>query len=237
MRFRRDRASPYAFAVTSGTPRDQAKRRAQLREAARISDQTERLLECAAIVDEALSEIGVHPVVVGGLAVAYWLESEYTTVDIDVLMPSNPAVDEQMRLLGFEKQGRHWLLPGTNVAFEAPGWTLEPGAKGERVELRSGRTLTLLRAEDVLIDRLNQFHSGGHRDVFEQSIALTMLPLDMKTVRDRARAENIEHVLDAVAALGERVQRGGSFETWELHEIARGLRDGGLEKEADADVP
>jgi hypothetical protein len=129
------------------------------------------------------------------------------------------------------------MLLGTDITFEAPGWTLEPGAEGERVELRSGRTLTLLRAEDVLIDRLHQFHSGGHRDVFEQSIALAMLPLDMKTVRDRARAENIEHVLDAVAALGERVRQGGSFESWELHEIARALREGGLEKEADADVP
>jgi hypothetical protein len=210
---------------------------AELLQAATISDQTERLLECAAIVDAALAKIGVHPVVVGGLAVAYWLEGEYSTVDIDVLMPSSPSVDDQMRLLGFEKDGRHWVLPETDVAFEAPGSALEPGAEGETVELRSGRTLTLLRGEDLLIDRLHQFHSGGHRDVFEQAIALAMLPLNMSTVRERASPERIEHVLDAVSELGQRVERGDSLDSWELQDIARRLRAGGFETGSDAHLP
>ena len=49
-----------------------ATHRAAIEQALEIEDETERLLEVAAIVEEALAEIGIHPVVVGGLAVAYW---------------------------------------------------------------------------------------------------------------------------------------------------------------------
>jgi hypothetical protein len=86
--------------------------RAALEEALRVEDQTERLLEVAAIVSEAVADLGVRPVVVGGLAVAFWTSGAYVTSDIDVLMPSLPEVGERLAELGFEQRGRYWIVPG-----------------------------------------------------------------------------------------------------------------------------
>lgn len=106
--------------------------RRQLLAAAALGDPTERLLEVAAIVGEALSDLGIQPVVVGGLALAYWASGdEFVTGDIDVLVPRVPEVVERLEELGFAPQGREWRLPGYDVSFEAPGEVLEPGDEAE----------------------------------------------------------------------------------------------------------
>jgi hypothetical protein len=46
--------------------------RLELQRTADISDAAEEMLEIAGVVDAALRQIAVRPVVVGGLAVAYW---------------------------------------------------------------------------------------------------------------------------------------------------------------------
>src|SRR3990170_5509969 len=105
--------------------------RAELARALTIDDQTERQLEVVAIVSEAVADLGIRPVVVGGLAVAYWTAGTYLTGDIDVLMPSSPAVDERLRALGAGRGGRFWLIAEADLFLEAPGSFLEPGAEAE----------------------------------------------------------------------------------------------------------
>ena len=103
---------------------------AELLEVASIADPTERLLEVAAVISEALSDLEVQPVVVGGLALAYWSNSdEFITGDIDVIVPRLPELPRRMKALGFAQQGREWILPGYDVSFEVPGEVLEPGAR------------------------------------------------------------------------------------------------------------
>src|SRR5438876_7748267 len=46
--------------------------RVELQRTADIPDPTEQMLEIAGVVDAALRPIEIRPVVVGGLAVAYW---------------------------------------------------------------------------------------------------------------------------------------------------------------------
>ena len=122
--------------------------RQELLAAAAIPEPTERLLEVAAIFAEAVVDLGVEPVVVGGLALAYWSGSEFATGDIDVLLPRRPELAPRLEALGFEREGRMWLLPGFDVAFEAPGEMLEPGDEAEPVELASGRRVLVLSLED-----------------------------------------------------------------------------------------
>jgi len=40
--------------------------------------------------------------------------------------------------LGFGRKGREWVLPGSEIAFEAPGEALEPGDEAELVERPAG---------------------------------------------------------------------------------------------------
>jgi hypothetical protein len=74
---------------------------------ASIADPTERLLEVAAVIGESLSDLGVQPVVVGGLALAYWSDNdEFITGDIDVVVPRVPELPVRLKALGFEQRGR-----------------------------------------------------------------------------------------------------------------------------------
>jgi len=70
------------------------------------------MLEIAAVVAAALAPVGVRPVIVGGLAVAYWTAGTYVTSDIDVVMPHLAEVDEHLAALGFEPEGRFWGAAG-----------------------------------------------------------------------------------------------------------------------------
>ena len=140
---------------------------------AEIEDPTEQMLEIAAIVEEAVASLGLHPIVVGGLAVAYWAAGTYLTHDIDVVMPYVPDLESRMAALGFVREGRLWVLPGRAVFFEAPGNKLEPNPDGfEVVETRSGRHVRVQAAEDVLLVRLQEFLATGHSDAFQQCLWL-----------------------------------------------------------------
>ena len=199
--------------------------KAELERALAIEDQTERQLEVVAILSEALADIGVRPVVVGGLAVAYWTAGSYLTGDIDVLMPSSPAVDERVRSLGFESEGLFWLIPKANLFLEAPGSFLEPGAEAQEVRLASGRSVRVIRPEDVLVDRLHEFVATGHASAFRQAVwLLAAAGLERTRLEARAASEDMTEALASVKALAERVRSGETIEPWELHEVARGLQ-------------
>ena len=117
---------------------------------ASIADPTERLLEVAAVISEALSDLGVQPVVVGGLALAYWSNNnEFITGDIDVVVPRVPELADRLKALGFSQQGREWTMPGYDIAFEAPAEVLEPGDEGEWVQLASGRRVKILAGDST----------------------------------------------------------------------------------------
>jgi hypothetical protein len=185
--------------------------KAELARALAIEDQTERQLEVVAIVSEAVADLGVRPVVVGGLAVAYWTAGTYLTGDIDLLMPSSPAVDERLRSLGFEREGRFWLIAKAELFLEAPGSFLKPGAEAQEVTVASGRPVRVIRPEDVLVGRLHEFVATGHSDPLGQAFML----LDSSDL-ERGR-------LASLLAL-EGVERGERLESWELHDAARRLR-------------
>ena len=97
---------------------------AQLREAlfgtAAIDDPTERLLEVAAIIGEAFADLGVQPVVVGGLALAYWSDSAFLTGDIDVVMPRLPELSARLEVLGFERKDASGCCPVTTWPSKLP---------------------------------------------------------------------------------------------------------------------
>jgi hypothetical protein len=123
------------------------------------------MLEIAGVVDAALRPIAVRPVVVGGLAVAYWTTGLYLTADIDVVMPYSSEIERRLALLGFERQGRFWTLPGRDPVLEAPSSTLGLNPDGHiEVELASGRTIRIQDVEEVVLVRLEEFVATGQVD-------------------------------------------------------------------------
>lgn len=61
--------------------------RAEIALATRIDNPAERALEIVAVIESVAAPLGIHPVVVGGMAVYFWTASErFLTHDIDVVM-------------------------------------------------------------------------------------------------------------------------------------------------------
>ena len=195
-------------------------RRRAFEEAAAINDQVERLLEAAAVVAEELAEIDRHPIVVGGLAVAYWAEGAETTGDIDVAMPSHPLLDEHLARLGLRKEGRVWATPDRRVIWERPADRLPPGWSTVTAELRSGRSIELISLEDAVIDRMHSLESTGDVESFQR--ALTLLgaaDLDRNRLQQRAEEERLVHTLQALEAAARKVAAGHRFEAHEVHDL------------------
>jgi hypothetical protein len=200
--------------------------RVELQRTADISDRTEQMLEIAGIVDTALRAIEIRPIVVGGLAVAYWTTGLYLTGDIDVVMPHSAQIEERLAALGFERDGRFWTLPGRDPVFEAPGSTLELDPNGHiEVELASGRTIRIQLVEEVLLLRLAEFVATGNADVFQQCLwLLGVSGLDRERLRARADDESLSRALDALSSTANSFEHDARLELWEITDLAKSLR-------------
>jgi len=214
---------PSAESPGGRNPPDLAALKQELFEVASIADPTERLLEVAAVISEALSDLDVQPVVVGGLALAYWSSSdEFITGDIDVVFPQLPELPERLEALGFTREGREWILPGYDVSFEAPGEVLEPGDEGEWAELGSGRRVKVLSIEDMLLWRLREWVHWHHASGFHQAAHLLVSDeVDTERLDRRAQEEGLTRALRELRRLTAEVEAGRFVEEWEIAELGK----------------
>lgn len=204
-----------------GAP-DLAKLAAELRGAATIDNPTDRLLEVAGIVSDAVRDLGCEPVVVGGLALAYWSDSTFLTADIDVVMPRPAELSQRLEALGFQRHGREWVLDPHGISFEAPSERLEPGDRPERARLPSGRQLLVLSAEDLLLWRLREWVHWGAVSGFRQAAHLLVTDVvDPARLDRRADDEGLTLALATLRSLSSLIEAGQSLQEWELVEAAR----------------
>jgi hypothetical protein len=205
--------------------RSVSKPRDELAHALTLGNETERKLAVVSLIDEQVQRIEWRAIVIGGLAVEFWTHGAYSTSDIDLYLPHGPAVDDMLAELGFRKQGRHWVLPEHELFVEAPASFPAEEEEMVDVELASGRSVRVLSAEDVVIDRLHQFVAGGHADVAEQGVALLGIEkLDYPRLIERAKSEGLENALVELEQIALRVGRGEQIPSSELHEIAKRLQ-------------
>jgi hypothetical protein len=174
-----------------------------------LENETERKLAVVSLIDEQVQRIEWRAIVIGGLAVEFWTQGAYSTSDIDLYLPHGPAVDDLLAELGFRKQGRHWVLPGHDLFVEAPASFPAEDEEVVNVELEGGRSVPVLSAEDVVVDRLHQFVAGGHADVAEQGVALIGIEeLDYPRLIVRAKGEGLGSALVELERIALRVGRG-----------------------------
>jgi hypothetical protein len=207
--------------------------RRELKQTAQIPDQTEQMLEVAAIVDAAVAAIGPRPIVVGGLAVAYWTTGLYLTGDIDVVMPVTGLTNQRLAALGFEREGRFWFLPGRETMFEAPSSALEFNPDGfTEVQLRSGRAVRIQDVEEIVLLRLDRFVKSGNADVFRQCLLLLGTgAIDPERLERRAEEQSLRRAVDALRDVAAGIaQRSVSLDHQEIEELARSLREGSTER-------
>lgn len=132
-----------------------------LQKAVTTRNKLERQLYVAAAISCSFEKEGIYAVLVGGTVVEYYTAGEYTTGDIDMVLPplEKREVEKVMQELGFERfeDYRHWLHPKIPVPVEFPPGPLQIGhlPVQEVNEIEIGEVkLKILKVEDILLDRL-----------------------------------------------------------------------------------
>jgi len=121
------------------------------------SDRYRTMVEIAAILTELLEPNGVKPVIVGGLAVEIYTRSQYTTMDVDLIVSRRDLAKHILEQLGFVQEGRHWYHPEVDASIEIPGEQLAGASEDKitRITLSSGRHVYVIGLEDLILDRLS----------------------------------------------------------------------------------
>jgi hypothetical protein len=213
-------------AMSDGTP-SLAELRAEISHAAHTTDLAERALEIVAVVEALAAPMGVHPVVVGGLAVYFWTASdEFVTHDIEVVMEVPDELAKGLIELGFTRapDGRHWTLEGTDVLLEAPSSRLDSDAEVSEIKLDSGRKAKVLSRVDILIDRLDEFQATGHETPALQALALLagLSSGEIIALDHRASSRGVTNILTAIRQIANDLAAGRTPpDSGELHEISR----------------
>ncbi len=96
------------------------------------------------------------PVLVGGAAVELYTGGACTTGDLDFVGDIPRRVADALRVSGFRKEGRHWILEAGEVFIEMPGSSLEPDEPAVQIQV-GGRSVIAASPESMLVDRLSSW--------------------------------------------------------------------------------
>jgi hypothetical protein len=134
------------------------------------------------------------------------------------------CLEERVADLGFVREGRHWVYPGSSVVFEIPDPELGPGERTERITTKSGRDVRVLSLEDMVLWRLREFLHWEAPRGFHQALYLLGNPrLAHDRLDRRAAEEGLSDALAELRAAVTRVEAGESIESYEIHDAARRL--------------
>src|SRR3989338_1175113 len=133
--------------------RNLKKLEALLRKAAAEKNLALRGVKVAAVVAEALRQIGEDPVLVGGGAVEFYTEGGYATKDIDMVAVGGAPLWGVMQQLGFMQQGKDFIRNDLKIYIELPSETLNEGEQSDLLDV-GGIPLKIISLEDLVVDRL-----------------------------------------------------------------------------------
>lgn len=147
----------------------------EMHDLSRVSDYTEVRLGVASIITRAFEEFGLEPpVVVGGTAVSLYTLGGYGTVDVDLIVRSDFAVNDIMTDLGFARSGKDYYHPQLNVYVEFPSG--EFSGTPERCMIYSVASTTkplyVIGVEDIILDRIESYVSTHNEDAKEWALRM-----------------------------------------------------------------
>ena len=156
-------------------------------------------LEIAAYVQSWLEQKGIHVVLSGGAATAYYSLNRYVSGDIDLVNIYSvryAVIRAAMSEIGFVEMRRYFRHPEFNFIVEFPPGPLtvgiEPVGKVEQVELPSG-TLRVISATDCVKDRLAAYyHWHDEQCLYQAALVRGAADVDMREVERWSRGERKE---------------------------------------------
>lgn len=130
--------------------------------------------ELAAIVCEALAELGDEPVLVGGAVAAIYTEGRYVSDDLDFVSWRNERQFKPiLERLGFSKSGMHWSHPDTPLLLQFVNSPVMVGKKHVKhaAELSTALgNLRILSPLDCALDRFSWYLNRGDQQTLMQTV-------------------------------------------------------------------
>ncbi len=169
----------------------------------RLRDERDQNRRARIAAEEVLARFnarGIVLTVVGGSAVALWDPAAHVSRDIDLVgIASQADIDEVLHgEFEFAREGRHWFDEDLALAIEVPAWVLEPAGAVATVI----GTVRVISLEDLILDRVEQWHGTGALEVALQAGRLLAHGLlDEERLAQRADAIGASAPLEALRLL------------------------------------
>lgn len=193
-----------------------------LKKASEEKELAKRGIKIAAVIAEALRQIGENPVLVGGVAVEFYTEGGYATKDIDMVAVGGKPLQAVMQELGFERRGKDYLNKNLQIYIEFPSEALNASEKYDEVDV-DGIPLRIISIEDLIVDRLCAYKFW--RSFADGLAALLLLELGkIDSARLKIQAERRE-VLDALETIS-KIYEEAFRKKWSRKEVTKRLKTG-----------
>lgn len=179
----------------------------RLQKAAAEKNVAKRGVRIAAVIAGALRQIGQDPILVGGAAVEFYSEGEYTTKDIDMVAPGGKELWEVMEQLGFAKRGKDYIHEELKIYVEFPGETLGFDRRSDLLDVDGG-VLQIISLEDLIVDRLCSFKFWkSATDGLAAILLLEVGGWETERLKKQAAYEEVTDALEAVQNIYESIIR------------------------------
>jgi hypothetical protein len=177
--------------------------------------QFEAALRLLARVSEAMVSRGLRrPVLVGGAAAEFYSGSAISTGDFDLCTPAQQTLEDEMQKAGFVRPAgagrslRGWVHPELALGFEVVAdFPMDGNIDRSTLllveNLVPDGAFVVVSVEDLIADRVGQWHSGSAPDRLAQARQLLDLHgnLDTGYLERRIREETMgEHGIETVRA-------------------------------------
>ena len=156
-------------------------------------------VELAAYVQDNLQKEGIHVVLSGGSAVAFYSSNKYVSKDLDLINTNfarRRKIKSLMEKIGFHERGRYFVNPETQFFVEFPEGPLSVGAEPVReiseIELSTG-TLRIISPTDCVKDRLCAFYFWHDQQGLAQAVLVVENQnVDLQELKRWSKAEGKE---------------------------------------------
>ncbi|MDP2599351.1 MAG: hypothetical protein Q8P84_01270 [Deltaproteobacteria bacterium] len=178
-----------------------------LKEAAKEKNKARRGIRIAALIAEALRQIGEDPILVGGAAVEFYTEGDYTTKDIDMVAVGGAPLWNVMEQLGFVRHGKDFIHEMLKIYIEFPSEKLNPSEQSDLLDV-DGLPLKIISIEDLIVDRLCSYKFW--KSSVDGLAALLLLELgraDTKRLQLQAKHREVDDALQILTRLYEEIYR------------------------------
>lgn len=143
----------------------------------------------AAIVVDQLGKHGISCVLVGGACVSIYTDERHASHDLDFISPySQEAIANALAELGFQKEGRYFTHPQTEMYVEFP---TGPVAIGDQIPVKpegkmkvKNTTITMFSPTQCVMDRLSAwFHWNDRRSLIHALWVCEKHPISLDKIR------------------------------------------------------